>query len=73
MGASLQCRTEDIVHYLDELLTVLVWQSAQVSWEAGGTDILHWSKSRSATSSSIDSYTLPTGTSSPGREGYLAS
>jgi hypothetical protein len=69
VGASVQRGTENLRYGLHEQLMMLVRQAAQVR----RANILHSPAPRSATSASIESYTLPTGTSSPGRDGYLLS
>src|SRR5580698_359421 len=64
---------ENLVHGQPEQLAVLVGQAAQVRQETRRPDVLHSPTPRSASSSSIESYTLLSGTSSPGRDGCLRS
>jgi len=73
MGASVQRGTEDLMYGLHEQFAVLVGQAAQVDQETRRANILHSPAPRSATSASIESYTLPSGTSSPDRGGCLLS
>jgi hypothetical protein len=46
---------------------MLIEKAAEIRQKAGRPDVLHSSGPRSASSASIESYTFPSGTSSPGR------
>jgi hypothetical protein len=73
MRPSIQSRTQQLMDRDSEHLAVLIRKAAEVHQEAGSPDVLHSSGPRSASSASIESYTFPSGTSSPVRDGYLAS
>jgi hypothetical protein len=55
--------TEQGMHRLDEHLAVLFWQPSQIGQEGQCSEVLHWSSWRSASRSSIESYSLPVGSS----------
>jgi hypothetical protein len=69
VGASVQRGTKNLMYGLREQLAVFVRQAAQVDKETRRPNMLHSPSPRSATSASIESYTLPSGMSSPGPDG----
>ncbi len=71
MSTSVQRRAENLMDGRYEQFAVLIRQTAQVDQETSRANILHSPVPRSATSASIESYTLPSGMSSPGADGWL--
>jgi len=73
MCPSVQGGTQQLMDGSGEHLAVLVRKAPEIRQEAGRPDVLHPSELRSASNASMESYTFPSGASSPGRDGYLAS
>lgn len=73
MCPSVQGWTQQLMDRGGKHLAVLIRKAPEICQEARRPDVFHPSEPRSASSASMESYTLPYGASSPGRDGYLAS
>jgi len=73
MRPSVQGGTQQFMDSSCEHLAVLVRKPPEIRQEARRPNVPQPSEPRSASSASMESYTFPSGASSPGRDWYLAS